>query len=114
METQDSTFVYVVSIVLILIKIVAGWKIFVKAGKPGWTVLIPIYGGIVFLEIIGKPWWWLLLLLIPFVNIYFYIVVLNLLSKHFAKGFGFTVGLILLPWIFLSILAFGNSVYKKI
>ncbi len=98
---------------LFVIAIIAGyWRIFEKAGKPGWAALIPIYNVIVMLEIIGKPWWWLLLLLIPFVNIIFVIWMYNLLSKSFGKGEGFTVGLILLTPIFILILGFGDAQYQ--
>lgn len=102
-------FLYLVVWVLIIISF---WKIFKKAGKPGWASIIPIYNIIILLEIIGKPWWWLLLLLIPGVNIIFGIWMLNLLSISFGKTEGFTVGLVLLPFIFLPILGFGEDVYK--
>ncbi len=102
-------FLYLVVWVLIIISF---WKIFEKAGKPGWASIIPIYNIIILLEIIGKPWWWLLLLLIPGVNIIFGIWMLNLLSISFGKTEGFTVGLVLLPFIFLPILGFGEDVYK--
>ncbi len=94
------------------IQIVALWYIFTKAGKPGWACLIPVYDYLVGLKIIGKPWWWLLFLFIPFVNIIFLIWGLNLLSKSFGKKADFTIGLILLPWIFLPILGFGKSEYQ--
>lgn len=87
------------------------WKIFTKAGKPGWACLIPIYSGIVMLEIVRKPTWWIFLLLIPFVNIFFAIIALNELSKSFGKSSGFTVGLIFLPFIFYPMLAFGDAKY---
>ena len=92
--------------------IAAQWKIYTKAGKPGWAVLIPIYNVIVLLEIVGKPWWWLLLMLIPVVNIVIGIWVTNLLSKSFGYDVGFTIGLILLPVIFYPILGFGNAQYQ--
>jgi len=44
--------------VIVLIEIIGLWKIFIKAGKPGWASIIPIYNIIVLLEIIGKPLWW--------------------------------------------------------
>jgi hypothetical protein len=88
------------------------WAIFAKAGKPGWTALIPIYNLIVLLEIVGKPWWWLLLMLIPLVNVVFAVWTYNLLSKSFGKSEGFTAGLILLSIIFLPILAFGDAQYQ--
>ena len=102
-------FLYLVVWVLIIISF---WKIFEKAGKPGWASIIPIYNILVLLEIIGKPWWWLLLLLIPGVNIIFGIWMFNLLSISFGKTEGFTVGLVLLPFIFLPILGFGEDMYK--
>jgi RsiW-degrading membrane proteinase PrsW (M82 family) len=103
------TFFYLVVWVLIIISF---WKIFEKAGKPGWASIIPVYNIIILLEIIGKPWWWLLLLLIPGVNIIFGIWMFNLLSISFGKNEGFTVGLVLLPFIFLPILGFGEDSYK--
>jgi hypothetical protein len=87
------------------------WKIFTKAGKPGWACIIPIYNIIVLLDIVGKPWWWLLLMLIPFVNFVLLIWVYNLLSKSYGHGVGFTLGLIFLGFIFIPILAFGDSKY---
>src|SRR5262245_61036676 len=54
----------------VIILVVAGmWKVFTKAGKPGWAALVPIYNLIVLLEIVDKPVWWIILLLIPCVNI---------------------------------------------
>ncbi len=96
---------------LMVILIAAQWKIFEKAGKPGWAVLIPIYNTIVLLEIVGKPWWWILLFLIPGVNLIFSIWMLNLLSKSFGKGVGFTIGLLFLSIVFLPILGFGEAEY---
>jgi hypothetical protein len=101
--------IYVAILGLILASI---WTIFAKAGKPGWAALIPIYNLIVLLEIVGKPWWWLLLMVIPLVNVVFAVWTYNLLSKSFGKSEGFTVGLILLSFIFLPILAFGDAQYQ--
>lgn len=88
------------------------WKIFTKAGKPGWAAIIPIYNYIVYLEVVGKPWWWLFLFCIPFVNFIFLIWALNLLSLSFGKTTGFTIGLLILPIIFFPVLAFGDAAYK--
>lgn len=97
---------------IIILVLIAQWKIFEKAGQPGWACIIPIYNFIVLMRVIGKPWWWLLLLLIPFVNIVLAIWSVNLLSKSFGKEESFTIGLLLLPFIFYPILAFGNATYK--
>lgn len=99
------------SIILGIFLIVAQWMVYEKAGKPGWACIIPIYNFLVLLEIVGKPWWWLLLMLIPFVNIVMAIIVYNNLSLSFGKTAGFTVGLILLSFIFFPILAFGDAKY---
>lgn len=89
------------------------WRIFEKAGKPGWAALIPIYNTLIMLEIVGKPWWWILLFLIPGVNIIFAVWIVNLLSLSFGKGTGFTLGLIFLSFIFYPILAFSLAEYKS-
>jgi Mg2+/Co2+ transporter CorB len=97
---------------IIILMIISLWKVFDKAGKPGWAAIIPIYNIIVLLQIIGKPLWWIVLFLIPFVNFIFGIWANNLLSKSFGKSEGFTVGLVLLPFIFLPILGFGSAKYQ--
>jgi hypothetical protein len=61
------------------------WKIFEKAGKPGWAAIIPIYNILVQLEIIGRPWWWLLLLFVPVANVVIGIMLLFDLAKVLAK-----------------------------
>tara|TARA_B100001175_G_C18956281_1_gene378368 strand:- start:91 stop:438 length:348 start_codon:yes stop_codon:yes gene_type:complete len=105
-------FILLIYIGIIILIIISQWKIFTKANKPGWASLIPIYNGLVLLQIIGKPWWWLLLFLIPIVNLVFAIWMTNLLSKSFGKDEGFTIGLILLPIIFLPILGLGSAEYS--
>jgi hypothetical protein len=96
----------------ILVAVFAGlWKVFEKAGKPGWAAIIPIYNFIVLLEIIGKPVWWIVLLLIPCVNIIFFVWTYNLLSKSFGQSEGFTIGIIFLPFVFIPLLGFGNYAY---
>jgi hypothetical protein len=99
--------------VVFIILIAAAWRVFQKAGKPGWAVLIPFYNVIVLLEIVGKPWWWLLLIIfVPMGNFIWGIWTMNLLSKSFGKNEGFTAGLIFLPFIFYPILGFGNAEYR--
>jgi hypothetical protein len=105
------TIIIVLYVALIALMIVSMWKIFTKAGKPGWACIIPIYNIIVLLEIVGKPWWWLLLMLLPFVNIVLAIWMLNLLSKSFGHGVGFTLGLLFLGFIFIPVLGLGESKY---
>ena len=87
------------------------WKIYQKAGQPGWAAIIPIYNIYILTKITGKPGYWTILCLIPLVNIVFAVWLTNMLSKSFGKDEGFTIGLLLLGIIFYPILAFGSAKY---
>lgn len=100
------------SLALIIISIVALWKLFTKAGQPGWASIVPIYNQIVLIDIAGKPIWWFLLMFVPVVNIVISIMIYVGLAKNFGRGTGTVVGLIFLPFIFLLILAFGSAEYQ--
>ena len=101
-----------VYLVVVLFLFTAMWKMFTKAGKPGWACIIPIYNLVVLIEITGKPLWWIVLLFIPFVNFVVAILINLALAERFGKGGGFAVGLILLPIIFIPILGFGSATYQ--
>ena len=97
----------------ILVLVVAGfWRVFVKAGHPGWAAIIPIYNLYVLLKIAGRPGWWLLLFIIPVVNFVIGIIVAIDVAKSFGKGTGFGVGLAFLGPIFYPILGFGDATYQ--
>ena len=97
----------------IIVAIIAGiWKVFTKAGKPGWAAIVPIYNVIVLLEIAGKPLWWILLFFIPLVNIVMAVIVGIAIAKNFGKSEAFGVGLALLGFIFYPILGFGDAQYQ--
>jgi len=98
-------------LIVIFLLIVPMWKIYTKAGQPGWAILIPIYNLIVLFKIVGKPWWRLFLFFIPIVNYVFVIWTINLLSKSFGKNVGFTLGLLFLGIIFYPILGYGKAQY---
>ena len=95
-----------------LLLIVAMWKVFTKAGQPGWASIIPIYNLYIWCKIVGRPWWWILLMLIPFVNFIICIILCIDLAKSFGKGVGFGIGLALLGIIFFPILGFGSAQYQ--
>ncbi len=98
-------------LVFAAVMIISMWKIFVKAGKPGWAAIVPIYNVIVLLEIVGRPVWWIILLIIPCVNIVINIIVCIDLAKSFGKDAGYGIGLALLSVIFFPMLAFGKAQY---
>jgi hypothetical protein len=103
---------YLVVVLAVAVLMIASmWKLFSKAGKPGWACLVPIYNYVVWLEIIKKPIWWIILLLIPIVNFIIIIIMFVEIAKAFGKSAGFGIGMILLPYVFFPMLAFGDSKY---
>ncbi len=107
-----SVFLLLIGLAMIVAVIVGHWRVFAKAGQPGWASLIPILNILVILKIVKRPTWWIILFLIPIVNIVVLIVVEFDLAKAFGKGIGFALGLVLLSEIFLLILGFGSATYQ--
>lgn len=103
----------IVFLVLALVVVIGFWKVFKKAGKPGWAAIVPIYNYVVLLQITGLSVWWILILLIPYVNIILMIVIYYRLAKAFGASVWYTVGMILLPFIFIPMLGFGEKTYDK-
>jgi hypothetical protein len=115
MEYESSGSLGIVPLLFVLLisaAIIAGiWKVFVKAGQPGWACLVPIYNIVVMLQIVGRPIWWLILLFIPFVGIVVAFIVCIDMAKSFGKGTGFGIGLALLGVVFYPLLGFGDARY---
>jgi hypothetical protein len=101
-----------VGLAILVFIIAAMWKVFTKAGKAGWLVLIPIVNVYQLLKIAGRPGWWLILFIIPLVNLIISILVSMDIAKSFGKGAGFGLGLAFLGPIFYPILGFGSATYK--
>jgi hypothetical protein len=115
-----------------IITIISTWKIFSKAGEPGWTSLIPIYNVYIMTKIakVSMVYFGLILLslvtsigvsagiskivddIAGVVSFLAYCVIVYNIAKQFGKGIGYTLGLIFLPFIFYPMLAFGGSVYQ--
>jgi hypothetical protein len=104
--------VLILGLLIMVLIFVGCWKVFTKAGKPGWAIIIPIYNGIVLLQIVGRPVWWILLYLIPIVNIIVGIIVSIDLAKSFGKGAGYGLGLVFLGFIFFPMLGLGSAKYQ--
>jgi hypothetical protein len=110
--TGASVFGIVVACIFAIVMIAAMWKIFTKAGYPGWAAIIPFYNTYILLKIVGRPGWWLILMFIPLVNIVIAIIVAIDLAKSFGKSGVFAFfGLILFSFIGYCILGFGNARY---
>jgi hypothetical protein len=101
----------IIGLIVAVIVIAGLWKIFSKAGKPGWAAIIPIYNLIVLLQIVGRPLWWIILFLIPFVNFIAAIILYMDLAKSFGKGGLYGILMLILPFIFIPMLGFGSDQY---
>ncbi len=111
----------IIVVFLIAIITIAGlWKTFVKAGKPGWAAIIPIYNLIILIQIAEKPMWWIAIFLVggiipiagPIATLVFAIMLHMAVGRKFGKSEGFGVGLALLGFVFYPILGFGDSAYE--
>jgi len=102
----------IVYLAILIFLLASVWKVFSKAGQPGWGCIIPIYNIVLMLKIAGKPIWWIILLFIPLVNLIVGIIVALAVAQKFGKGAGFGIGMILLPFIFYPILGFGSAQYQ--
>jgi hypothetical protein len=110
-ESSGSPIGAIISLAIVVFLIISFWKVFSKAGQPGWAIFIPIYNAYVMCKVAGKPGWWVILMFIPIVNFVIAILVALGVAQQFGKGAGFAIGLILLPFIFYPILAFGDATY---
>ena len=110
-SSSNNAWVWIVAIVGYLVAALPLMGVFLKADEPGIAAFIPIWNALVLLKIVGRPWWWLILYIIPIVGFIVAIVVFYDLAKSFGHGVGFTIGLVLLSWIFLLILWLDSSRY---
>lgn len=101
----------IAALAVAIVSIIAQWKIFTKAGKPGWAAIIPFCNMYTLFEVAGMNGWMFLLMLLPIVNIVIMIMLYVNLAKSFGKSTGFAVGLIFLNFIFMLILGFGSDQY---
>lgn len=104
--------VSLVYLVMVVAAIAGMWKVFEKAGKPGWAAIVPIYNLFVLLQIVNKPIWWIVLLLIPLINLVILIIVTIALAEKFGKGGGFAIGMVFLPFVFYPMLGFGDERFQ--
>lgn len=101
----------IIAFIILLIILISISKVLKKANRTPITGLIPIYNLIPLLEITNLPKHYFILLIIPIINIPF-LLMLNLeLAKFFKKDKKFGIMLLVLPFIYFPILAFGKSEY---
>ena len=111
-ESMSNFLPNLIMLALVVVFVMGMWRVFVKAGQPGWAVIIPIYNLYILLKIIGRPGWWLLFYLIPIVNIVVSLINAIDLAKAFGKSTVFGVfGLWLFAFVGYLILGFGSAKY---
>jgi hypothetical protein len=104
----------VVEIIWAVLVIIGGWKMLVKADKPGWGIIIPFYNTYLLCKVAGRPGWWLILFFIPFVNIIIWLIVALNISENFGHGAGYGILLWLFTPIMFLVLGFGSDVYRPV
>lgn len=107
-----ATVLLIVYLLLIVASIAGMWRVFTKAGQPGWAAIVPIYNLYVMLKVADDPGWWLIGMFIPLVNLIVFIVVGVHVSQAFGRGVGFGLGLAFLGFIFWPLLGFGDYAYR--
>ncbi len=71
--TFTQWFLFFISIQII--HFLGTWKLYQKAGRKAWEAALPIYNGIVLMQIIKRPKWWIILLFIPIINLLMFPVI---------------------------------------
>jgi multisubunit Na+/H+ antiporter MnhG subunit len=109
----------IASLLITIVSIIGLWRVFTKAGKPGWAAIVPIYNWYVLLQIVGRPAWWtwgIVAAFVPFIGwipaLILSIIVTHDLAKSFGKDIAWTIFLILLSPIAYLMLGFGNAQYQ--
>ena len=75
-------------IFILLVQVIHGigtWKLYVKAGRKAWEAFVPVYNGIVLMQIINRPKWWILLLFIPVINLFLFPIIWIETLRTFGK-----------------------------
>ena len=104
-----STTTSLILLAMVLLTIAAIWKVFQRAGEPGWAVLVPIYNLYVLTKVARVSGWWVLAMFIPFLGIIAAFVIAIGVAQRFGKSTGFGIGIALLPFLFYPMLAWGDG-----
>ena len=113
LQSSSSGNIELFAILALTVVIFAGfWKMFEKAGEPGWAGIIPIYNLYILVKISGNAWWWFILLLVPVVNFFAALKISIDVAGKFNRGVLFGLGLMFVSFIFYPLLGFGDSQYR--
>lgn len=123
--------ILIIALATIIVEIIGTYKVYKKAGKSGWEAIVPVYNKWVLCEIAGVEKWFFILMvatsIVSVLEIRYLEDIAPLISvgasffcnyniaKKFGKdGYGYALGLTLLPFIFFPILGFGSSKFEDV
>ena len=110
MEIGGLIGLYIIIFPFLLIISIGYWKLFEKAGCPGWEAIIPLYSYYIMLKISGRPSWWFILLFIPILNVVFGVgIYLDFLRSYGKFTFSDKLRALLLPFVFIPLWGFDNN-----
>jgi signal peptidase I len=96
------------SIIFFVLSAAGLWRIFEKAGRPGWEAIVPFYNFYIWLKIINKPLWWYIFIIFPYINVFTLLLMVVETLKCFRKdGLGEQALGVLFPFFFLPYLGFS-------
>lgn len=102
-----------VGVAIYVLLAIALWRVFTKAGYPGWLAIIPLVNAIFLVKVAGFSGWMTLLYLIPIVNIVFHIIVSIRVGRAFGHGWFFSLALLVVFWIIgYLIVGFSGDRYR--
>ena len=110
-NSSDNTVSNIISLLMAILLIVSYWKMFQKAGQPGWKAIVPLYNGYTLTSLVFSSGWYFLLAIVPIANIVFYCMLCTRLARAYGKGTGFGVLTIFFPYVCFPILAFSSHAY---
>lgn len=102
----------IIVLAIMVVAIIGMWKMFAKAGQPGWGAIVPFYNAYILCKIGGRPGWWFILMIIPFIGIIFWFIICIDVAKSFGKGVGFGIASGFFYFITFPILGFGDAQYQ--
>lgn len=113
LQTNGSGSIELFAVLLLTIVISVGfWKVFQKAGEPGWAAIVPIYNLYVLVRVSGNTWWWFVMFFIPILNFFATVKISINVAGKFNRGILFGLGLAFLSFIFYPVLGFGDYQYQ--
>jgi hypothetical protein len=96
----------------VLVVIPGIWRTFAKAGRPGWTGLVPFLNLYLLCRMGETPGWWSLLLAAPGLNLVVWFIICWRVARAFGQGLGVALLLAVVPVVGFPVLGFGRARYR--